>query len=250
MANILQELDFSDKYLPHFKARSKDSQNNPSESSAYIIITLPPPFSNQNMASLWSYYVYDSSNDFSVRAQPPVIIPVPPIDIIKLCFGADSANLYIKAQVNAIIPAAYQIIQGQIVKEISIVFCIDADTNTQTGWGVEGVGTECMAVFYHTFDGKPQSALHYNYFGGPSGDEFDFSNVETLPYTDGGSSTDYYIMQIPLIVLGITEDRFIRIRSWAECPSYESLDSQEEFYHHYSMDWIGDIPFFVYVDLP
>ncbi|MEX2703020.1 MAG: hypothetical protein Q6368_008150 [Candidatus Baldrarchaeota archaeon] len=185
--------------------------------------------SEEEIESILTLHIIDETDKEAaiVPESPPEPVSYPPVNITKVSFGVHEGYLFVKFEFVGKLPTEKE----EPVTKITAVILLDKDCNYSTGW----IGID--AVIGLDIEWDENGKLIYGF--GMIYDIPDTPNMEDeqaavqagkymeLPYA-GGPGYNYFIIQIPMNVLGLQSGKQVIMEIHAEAESPE--------YHHYAFD--------------
>lgn len=185
--------------------------------------------SDEEIENILTLHIVDETDMEAalVPGSPPELVSYPPVNITKVSFGVHEGYLYVKFEFVGKLPTEKE----EPVTKITAVILLDKDCNYSTGW----IGIDAVIGLDIEWDENGQ--LIYGF--GMIYDIPDTPNMEDeqaavqagkymkLPYA-GGPGYNYFIIQIPMDVLGLQSGQQVIMEIHAEAESPE--------YHHYAFD--------------
>ena len=202
----------------------------------------PQSSTNQNGDVDWTnaYTVSDPAEDFWLGGgSPPQVINFPPSDIISINITNDETNLYIKFEMNGIIPTLPLTQGNDIVRILLMDVIMDTDNNPSTGHLMNFNGAELAVEAW--FGSPPQAQgtmytfIHYAFYD-PDGEE-GVGTWHDATLVNGGEGEPYVTISCPLVDLHLQNEQKVNVILFAEVES--------DTYHHYARDvinndqWVG-----------
>ncbi|MHA1628169.1 MAG: hypothetical protein ACTSW6_03775 [Candidatus Baldrarchaeia archaeon] len=168
---------------------------------------------------------------FGVPESPPEPVNYPPANISKVSLGVHGKYLHVKFEFFGELPEQKE---DQIVK-ITAVILLDKDCNYSTGW----VGIDAVIGLVIEWDENGQLSygfsMVYNLPDTPNLEDEQWAVQQAvdagyqinLPHM-GGPGYNYFVIQIPMDLLGLQSDKQVIMEIHAEAASVE--------YEHYFFD--------------